>query len=57
MIDLKKIRLCKNGYVDGELEDGRLVEFKIIIPRKFDNLIRQVVAMANTVGGFVIFGG
>ena len=56
MIDIKKIRPCKNGYVDGELEDGRLVEFKTNIPRKFDNLIRQVVAMANTVGGFIIFG-
>lgn len=56
MIDLKKIRPCKNGYVDGELEDGRLVEFKTYIPRKFDNLIRQAVAMANTVGGFIIFG-
>lgn len=56
MIDLKKIRHCKNGYVDGELEDGRLVEFKINIPRNFDNLVRQVVAMANSVGGLIIFG-
>lgn len=56
MIDLKKVRPCKNRYVDGELEDGRLVEFKTNIPHKFDNLIRQVVAMANTVGGFIIFG-
>ena len=56
MIDLKKVRPCKNGYVDGEFEDGKLVEFKTNIPRKYDNLIRQVVAMANTVGGFIIFG-
>ena len=56
MIDIKKVRPCKNGEVDGELEDGRLVEFKTNIPRTFDNLIRQVVAMANTTGGFVIFG-
>ena len=56
MIDIKKVRPCKNGEVDGELEDGRLVEFKTNIPRTFGNLIRQVVAMANTTGGFVIFG-
>ena len=56
MIDLKKVCAYKNGYVDGELEDGRLVKFKTYIPRKFDNLIRQVVAMANTVGGLIIFG-
>lgn len=56
MIDLKKVRPCKNGYFDGELEDGRLVEFKTNIPRTFDRLIRQAVAMANTVGGFIIFG-
>ena len=56
MINLKKVRPCKNGQVDGVLEDGRLVEFKTNIPRKFDDLIRKVVAMANTVGGFIIFG-
>lgn len=57
MIDLKKVRPCKKSkHVDGELEDGRLVEFKINLPRNFDNLVRQAVAMANTVGGFIIFG-
>lgn len=56
MIDIKKVRPCKNRYVDGELEDGRLVMFKTNIPRQFDDLIRHVVAMANTVGGFIIFG-
>lgn len=56
MIDLKQVRPCQNRYVDGELDDGRLVEFKINIPRNFDNLVRQVVAMANSVGGLIIFG-
>ena len=56
MIDLKQVRPCQNRYVDGELHDGRLVEFKINIPRNFDNLVRQVVAMANSVGGLIIFG-
>ena len=39
MIDLKQVRPCQNRYVDGELDDGRLVEFKINIPRNFDNLV------------------
>ena len=56
MIDLTKLHLYKNDHVDGELEDGRLVEFKTKIPSKFDDLIRQSVAMANSVGGFIIFG-
>lgn len=56
MIDLKQVRPCQNRYVDGELDDGRLVEFMINIPRNFDNLVRQVVAMANSVGGLIIFG-
>lgn len=56
MIDLKQVRPCHNRYVDGVLDDGRLVEFKIYIPRNFDNLVRQVVAMANSVGGLIIFG-
>lgn len=50
------VRPCQNEHVDGELEDGRLVEFKANIPRKLDDLIRQVVAIANTAGGFIIFG-
>ncbi len=56
MIDLRQVRPCQNGYVDGELDDGRLVEFKTNIPRIFDNLVRKVVAMANSVGGLIIFG-
>ena len=37
MLDLKKVRPCKKyKQVDGELEDGRLVEFKINLPRNFD---------------------
>ena len=56
MIDLKKVRLCQSRYVDGELEDGRLVEFKTKTPRNYDEVVRQVVAMANTVGGLIIFG-
>ena len=57
MLDLKKVRPCKKyKQVDGELEDGRLVEFKINLPRNFDNLVRQAVAMSNTVGEFIIFG-
>lgn len=56
MIDLKNIRPCPNAYVDGVLEDGRLVEFKASIPRNLDNLARQVVAIANTAGGYIIFG-
>lgn len=56
MIDLKKIYPCKNRHVDGKLEDGRFVEFRTNIPRNFDNLMRQVVAMANTNGGLILFG-
>ena len=56
MIDLKRIRPSNNRYVDGELEDGRFVEFKANIPRHFDNLVKNIVAMANTVGGLIIFG-
>jgi hypothetical protein len=56
MINLKEIRLYPNRYVDGQLDDGRLVEFKTKIPHQLDNLIRIIVAMANTAGGFIIFG-
>ncbi len=56
MIDIKKVRPCKNAYFDGELDDGRLVEFKAKAPRKFDNIVRQIVTMSNTFGGFIIFG-
>ena len=56
MIDFKKIRPCNNKYVDGELEDGKFVELKANIPRNLEALIRQIVAMANSVGGVIIFG-
>lgn len=56
MIDFKRIRPCQNSYVDGELEDGRLIEFKANCPRHFDNLVKKIVAMSNTGGGFIIFG-
>lgn len=56
MIDLKQVRPYLYGFVDGILDDGRLVELKINIPRVFDNLVRQVVAMANSTGGLIIFG-
>lgn len=41
MINLKEIRLYPNRYVDGQLDDGRLVEFKTKIPHQLDNLIRM----------------
>ena len=59
MIEFKNIGnifLCPSGDVDGVLEDGRLVEFKTVIPSNWDNIVRQMVAMANSFGGFVIFG-
>lgn len=56
MIDLKRVHKSHNSYFDGLLDDGRPVEFKTDIPSNFDNIIRQVVAMANTDGGFIIFG-
>lgn len=56
MIDINKIRPYQNRFVDGQLEDGRLVELKTKVPRDFDNLTRQIVAMANTGGGVIVFG-
>lgn len=56
MIDLKKVRPCANNYVDGVLDDGKLVEFKVKIPNSMDKLIHLIVAMANTNGGLIIFG-
>lgn len=37
MIDLTKLHLCKNDHVDGELEDGRLVEFKTKIHNLYNS--------------------
>ena len=56
MIDFNRIRPCPNKYVDGQLEDGRLVEFKTNIPHNLDRLVPTMVAMANTNGGLIIFG-
>lgn len=56
MIDFNRIRPCPNKYVDGQLEDGRLVEFKTFIPHNLDKLIPPMIAMANTNGGLIIFG-
>ena len=56
MIDLRKVRPCASYYVDGVLDDGRLVEFKVQIPNNLDKLIHLIVAMANTTGGLIIFG-
>ena len=56
MIDFKKVRPCTNPYVDGTLDDGRLVEFKLKIPNSMDILMHLIVAMANTNGGIIIFG-
>lgn len=56
MIDLTKVRRCTNKDIDGQLEDGRLLCFKANIPRNMDNLMRVIVAMANSRGGMIIFG-
>ena len=56
MIDINKVRPCANHYVDGMLDDGRLVEFKVKIPNKLDKLIHLIVAMANANGGLIVFG-
>jgi predicted HTH transcriptional regulator len=56
MIDLTKVQLCANTYVDGVLDDGRFVEFKVKIPNNLDKLVRLIVAMANSNGGLIIFG-
>lgn len=56
MIDFDKIRQSDNCLVDGELDDGRLVEFKRGVPSDFGMLMPLVVAMANGLGGFIIFG-
>lgn len=56
MIDLKKVRPCADHCVDGVLDDGKLVEFKVKIPNIMDKLMHLIVAMANTNGGLIIFG-
>ena len=56
MIDLNDVKLIRSQYVDGQLDDGRLIEFKIAVPNNMDNLMHIIVAMANTKGGVIIFG-
>ena len=56
MIDFDKVRQSANSFVDGELEDGRLVEFKRGISSEFRILMPLVIAMANGLGVFIIFG-
>lgn len=56
MIDLKSLKQCPYQDVDGQLEDGRLVEIKGNVPYNTDYLIRLIVAMSNSVGGLMIFG-
>ena len=48
MIDFKKVRPCTNPYVDGTLEAGRLVEFKLQIPNSMDILMQLIVALYAT---------
>ena len=56
MIDLTKVQLCANTYVDGVLDDGRFVEFKVKIPNNLDKLVRLIIAIANSNGGLIIVG-
>lgn len=56
MIDLNKVQPCKSHYIDGQLDDGRLVEFKQKVPNDISKLIPLIVAMANANGGLIIFG-
>lgn len=55
MIDLKEM-VPLNGTFDGQLKDGRFVEFKRQPPTRMDALMRKIVAMANSSGGVIIFG-
>ena len=56
MIDLRSIRQCPYALVDGQLGDGRLVEFKRNLPNNSNALMRLIVAMSNSTGGLIIFG-
>ena len=56
MIDLRSIRQCPYALVDGQLDDGRLVEFKRNLPNNSNALMRLIVAMSNSTGGLIIFG-
>lgn len=56
MIDLRSIRQCPYPLVDGQLDDGRLVEIKRNLPHNINVIIRLIVAMSNSTGGLIIFG-
>lgn len=56
MINFNSIQPFKNKFVYGQLQDGRLVDFQIKVPCQFEALTRQIVAMANSFGGIIIFG-
>lgn len=45
-----------NLAVDGMLSDGKLVEFKTVIPKDIHSLAKLIVAIANTAGGYIVFG-
>lgn len=56
MVDLRSIRKCPYAFVDGQLDDGRLVEIKENIPHDINTIMRMIVAMSNSTGGLIIFG-
>lgn len=56
MIDIKKLKPFPCPHVDGQLEDGRLVEMKTNLPYNTDNIMHLIVAMSNSTGGLIIFG-
>lgn len=56
MIDFKSIRQCPYTLVDGQLDDGRLVEIKANLPHNINAIMRLIVAMSNSKGGLIIFG-
>lgn len=55
MIDLRSLRQCPYLIVDGQLDDGRLVEIKANFPHGI-NVMRLIVAMSNSTGGLILFG-
>ena len=56
MIQFEKVRLLAKSSVDGQLDDGRWVEFKLNVPNSMDGIMPLIVAMANTNGGLIVFG-
>ena len=55
MIDLRSLRQCPYLIVDGQLDDGRLVEIKANFPHGI-NVMRLIVAVSNSTGGLILFG-